>query len=330
MIFNHACSGGIMQIETLRYFTELAQAKSFYAAAKRLFISQQGLNKAVTALESELGVKLVERTRRGIRLTSAGEAFSAHAEAMLEEYSSMLDELYTENRFMAPDDSSLTFHVTYYIAQISRPFVDGTNAVSSARIAEEPFSQILESAAKSDGSELYCIDANANTLEFLANQDELIFEPIISSQFGVVWLDGSPLAGYRAIHREQLVDYPLAVDTHREMMRLVECVMEDYPLNNIRFGIAQPRQTLEYATRSPEVASTFDSFGFMLAQDSPRVHTDGLHYTPFSTPRSMCKMGFVYAKNAKPNVRARHAIDRLKRLLAEMYPEYMKRYPLDR
>ena len=191
-----------MQVEALRYFIELSEAKSFYSAAKKLFISQQGLNKAVTALESELGVKLVERTKRGIRLTSAGEAFSAHAEAMLDEYSSMLDELYTENRYMAPDDSSFTFHVTYYIAQISRPFVDGMDAVTTARVTEEPFAQILEGAAQSDGSELFCIDANANTLEFLAKQDDLIFEPIVSTQFGVVWSDGSPLSGYRAIHRE--------------------------------------------------------------------------------------------------------------------------------
>lgn len=318
-----------MQVETLRYFVELSQAKSFYAAAKRLFISQQGLNKAITALESELGVKLVERTRRGIRLTSAGEAFSAHAEAMLEEYSSMLDELYTENRYMAPGDSSFTFHVTYYIAQISRPFIDGMDAVSSARITEEPFAQILASATESDGSELFCIDANANTVEYLEDQDELIFEPVVSTQLGIVWSDGSPLAGYRAIHREQLKDYPLAVDTHREMMRFVEYVMEDYPMNNIRFGIAQPHQTLEYATHSPEVASTFDSFGFMLAKDSPRIRTDGLHFTPFSTPRSMCKIGFVYAKNARPNVRARHAIERLKRYITEAYPAYEKRYPLE-
>ena len=64
-----------MQIESLRYFIELARAGSFYGAAKNTFLSQQGLNKAITSLESELGVKLVERSRRGVRLTSEGEAF---------------------------------------------------------------------------------------------------------------------------------------------------------------------------------------------------------------------------------------------------------------
>ncbi len=40
-----------MNIETIRYFEEVARAESFYGAAKRLAVSQQGLNKAITSLE---------------------------------------------------------------------------------------------------------------------------------------------------------------------------------------------------------------------------------------------------------------------------------------
>ena len=35
-----------MNIETIHYFEEVARAESFYGAAKRLAVSQQGLNKA--------------------------------------------------------------------------------------------------------------------------------------------------------------------------------------------------------------------------------------------------------------------------------------------
>ena len=42
-----------MNIETIRYFEEVARAESFYAA-KRLAVSQQGLNKALTSVEREL------------------------------------------------------------------------------------------------------------------------------------------------------------------------------------------------------------------------------------------------------------------------------------
>ena len=82
-----------MQVENLRYFIELAKAGSFYGAAKNTFLSQQGLNKAITSLESELDVKLVERGRRGVRLTSEGEAFLRHARHIVSDYDLMVEDL---------------------------------------------------------------------------------------------------------------------------------------------------------------------------------------------------------------------------------------------
>lgn len=51
-----------MQVDAFRYFIELARAGSFNKAAQRSFITQQGLNKAISTLEDELGMKLVERS----------------------------------------------------------------------------------------------------------------------------------------------------------------------------------------------------------------------------------------------------------------------------
>lgn len=318
-----------MQLETLRYFVGLANAGTFYGAAQHMFISQQGLNKAITGLEAELGVKLVERNSRGIRLTNHGDIFLDYARKTLDSYDDMLDELYAESHYSEPASKPLVFHVTYYPAQISPPFVAGMDASDSIRVVEQRFQDVLELAAQSDGSELFMVDMYADTLENVDRLPGLVFEPVLISQFGVVWKDGSPLGRHRVIHREQLADVPLAVDSHREMLRLVDNVMQDYPLNNIRMGVAEPRTTLEYATKSDQVASTFDSFGFELAKANPTINTEGLNFTPFSTPRSLCKIGFVYAKGVRPGVRARHAIERLKRHLRQHYGEYLARYPLE-
>lgn len=322
------CKGGNMQTESLRYFVELARTGSFYGAAKNVFISQQGLNKAIGALEAELGVKLVERSSRGVRLTSAGEVFLKHAKLMLDDYSLLIRELYAEHRAVTPADTRLVLHMTYYPVQISRPFIEGTGALDSVNIVEDPFVQVVEGAEASDGSELFLLDAYHETLAWLATRPDLIFEPVLASQLGVVWKDGSPLAGYQAIHREQLADLPLAVDSHREMARLVEGVMEGRPLNNVRLAVANPRATLEFAASSCEVAATYDSFGFALAQASPTLDTGGLHFTPFSTPRSQCLVGFLYARSSRPGIRGRHAIDMLKRYLRDTCRDYMEQHPL--
>ena len=108
-----------MQIDTLRYFVELARVGSFYGASKNVFISQQGLNRAISSLESELGVKLVERESRGVRLTSSGEVLLEHSANLLLEYSDMLKDLYAQHTTSSPDDARLVIHMTYYPSQVS-------------------------------------------------------------------------------------------------------------------------------------------------------------------------------------------------------------------
>lgn len=192
-----------MQLDTLRYFVELAMAGSFYGAAKNTFMSQQGLNKAITSLEEELGVKLVERSKQGVRLTTGGDIFLEHARSILGDYGQLLDELYAEeSRYYPSNLAPLIFHVTYYLAQISSPFTGGMAILDSVKIAEEPFWEILEKARHSDGSELFLVDAYADSLEKLAEDNDLVFEPVAISQLGVVWRKGSPLAESRVIHRE--------------------------------------------------------------------------------------------------------------------------------
>lgn len=317
-----------MQIETLKNFVNLVNEGSFYSAAKKSFISQQGLNKSISSLESELGVKLIMRSARGVRTTREGDIFLEYARTALESYDSMLSDLYAENQYSAPSMPPLLIHLTYYLAQLSRPILNSMDEIDSVSIAQEGFKQILDEVEESDGSELFLVDLYEGMHQKIASRKDLVFEPLLNSQLGLIWRSGSPLAKHRVIHRDTLADLPLAIDSHREMMHMMKAVMQDYPLNNVRLGVAEPRITLEYASKSNEVATTFDSFGFRLAQDNSQLETDELHFTPFSTPRSLSKIGFLHAKGAKPTVRARHAINQLKRHLQEQYSDYFERYPL--
>lgn len=78
-----------MKIEHLRYFQCFANAKSINQAAKELYISQQHLNRILTALENELRVTLFERSNRGVVLTADGKKFAKYASKILTEYSAM-------------------------------------------------------------------------------------------------------------------------------------------------------------------------------------------------------------------------------------------------
>ncbi len=74
-----------MDIESVSVFAEAARTGSLASAARKLGLGPMAASRRLAALESELGVRLVHRTTRALALTTEGEAFLPHAEAMVEE-----------------------------------------------------------------------------------------------------------------------------------------------------------------------------------------------------------------------------------------------------
>src|SRR5262249_565131 len=72
-----------VDIRQIRYFTEVARARSFKSAAARLNISQSSLSRRVADLERSLDTALLERHPHGVSLTAGGQLFLERASAIL-------------------------------------------------------------------------------------------------------------------------------------------------------------------------------------------------------------------------------------------------------
>ncbi len=78
-----------MHLRQLRYFVAIARLRHFANAAAECGVSQPTLSAGLSALEQELGHRLVERDRRFVGLTSHGTAMLPWAEQILGAVASM-------------------------------------------------------------------------------------------------------------------------------------------------------------------------------------------------------------------------------------------------
>jgi LysR family transcriptional regulator, benzoate and cis,cis-muconate-responsive activator of ben and cat genes len=75
-----------MEIRHLRYFVTVARERNFTRAADKLHIAQPPLSRQIQQLEEEVGMVLLDRDSRPLRLTEAGRLLYEHAAQVLERF----------------------------------------------------------------------------------------------------------------------------------------------------------------------------------------------------------------------------------------------------
>jgi len=73
----------MIELRQYRQFVAVAEEMSYRRAAERLHMAQPPLTAAIRRIESELGIRLIERSNRVERLTPAGDAFLVEARRVL-------------------------------------------------------------------------------------------------------------------------------------------------------------------------------------------------------------------------------------------------------
>lgn len=102
-----------MELRHLRYFVAVAEEGSLLTAAQhRLNTSQPSLSRQIRDLETEVGVRLLDRQARGVTLTAAGKVFLDHARLAL-----LQAEAAVENARLAEQPNKKVFAMGFLAGQ---------------------------------------------------------------------------------------------------------------------------------------------------------------------------------------------------------------------
>ena len=135
----------MIRMDYIQEFVKLADRLSFSRASEDLFITQPSLSRHISLLESELGVKLVNRSTRSVEMTRAGSELCKDFIRLLEDYQSVQEHAkalasgYYGRLSISTTPNWLTEHLEPLILEFSQRYPDikvEVNVCPAAKTAE--------------------------------------------------------------------------------------------------------------------------------------------------------------------------------------------------
>ncbi|MBW3630457.1 MAG: LysR family transcriptional regulator, partial [Gemmatimonadetes bacterium] len=191
----------MIEIRHLRYFVALAEERHFSRAAERLHIAQPGLSQQIQSLEAQLGVELIDRTRRRVELTAAGQALHEEGRRALAEFDRVLE--YTR-RVGRGKVGRLRIGV---IASAIYNVLPGALREFRQRCPEvELIVHEMTTPVQVDAMKAGEIDVGLMRLPYAT--DDLETRPILEERLAVVLSERNPLAELKEMPLTALADQP--------------------------------------------------------------------------------------------------------------------------
>ncbi|HEY3083665.1 MAG TPA: LysR substrate-binding domain-containing protein [Chloroflexota bacterium] len=287
-----------MELRHLRYFVTVASELHFARAAQRLFISQPALSQQIRSLEGELGLKLLERNRRGVRLTPEGAAFLVEARAVVQQADHAADvaralaEGATGQLRMAHLRTMFSGPPELIVREYERRFPgveltsdSGTTASNVERLRNGELDVAFVLTPIESAADLGCV--------------EIATEPIV-----VALPSGHPLSRRRRVRREELAGVPLVFfPRHYSPGYYDRCLSQVYGSattpNIVRTEPSEERTLVGVSERA--------GISLILAERAATLRYPGVVYRRFPEPEPTGALGVAFRR--PPSLAARRLID---------------------
>jgi DNA-binding transcriptional LysR family regulator len=285
-----------MDQRQLERFVDVAASGSLSRSARRLSTSQPALSKSLRLLEEQLGVRLLERGPRGVRLTKFGNAFYVRA-------SSIISELRRAGEDIENLKGLMTGHVSLGVTPgpgildqvIPRAVVRVADKKPSVRfrIRSGTLAELLVDLHRGD------LDLLFTVLDERTRGPDLHTQQLFEDQFALVVRVDHPVLSQRTIHLDDLMRFRWVL--LEDALSLWDSVLELATRQNIRMKHAPIESNSVVFVR--EVVSTTEFIGILPSYAAELGTASGnLRYIPIERlaphgilPKLSRPMGLVHA-----------------------------------
>lgn len=201
-------------LKQIKYFLAVVDCNSFTEAAEQCFISQSAISQQISALEEDLGVKLIKREKRKFSLTAAGEYLYHNGPTLLEK----AEELRRETIRIGQDDE-VRLRIGYLIGY------EGEELQETIYEFTEKYPEVILSVAKYSHEDLFKL-ISSNEIDLVLSYQRRAFSEDYEN-FHLRYIPclvevsrRSTLSQNETLSTEQLKDLPCILVAKKEQQEL--------------------------------------------------------------------------------------------------------------
>lgn len=198
-----------MSLQQLKYLIAVVNSGSINEAAKKLYISQPTLSKAIKELEREMGITILKRTSTGIVLSPDGAEFLSYARQITEQVE-LLENKYLDAPYQEQLLSVSTQHYSFSVDAMVRMIKIHGGDKYQFSLRETRTYEIIDDVKnlKSEIGIMYMNKFNEKILTQLLKENHLTFELLFTADPHVFISKTNPLAAKDKVTLNDLEPYP--------------------------------------------------------------------------------------------------------------------------
>lgn len=211
-----------MTFQQLSFAVEVAKCKSINKAAESLYTHQSNVSNTIKQLEEELGIRIFQRTQKGVSVTEEGREFLSYAEEIINKML-FVENLYAKSHFQKQYFSVSSMRSYFLSIPISNLYNYLTSDLEDPiyiRLKKQSFSDVLDDVqyCHSDLGIVFLTKSHQKRIQRLASVKNLEYFELGESNISAVMRNEHPAIKKYPTSKitEHITEYPYVIAENQE------------------------------------------------------------------------------------------------------------------